>query len=103
MPAVTRDQAIELLTHEVQEKLDTDELLEVYNEVFPGGPCTEAEADADSWPLIEQLVGHITSGLGIDQMVELWGLVFPKHRDVWYDEEEQRIHYTEGAEAISAE
>ena len=56
MPVVTKEQALEQLTNEVQEKLAIDELLEVYNEIFPDDPYTEAEAREDVTPLIEQLV-----------------------------------------------
>jgi hypothetical protein len=103
MPVVTKDKALELLTSEVREKLRADELLEVYNEVFPDDPPTGQEAHEDSQPLIEQLADHINSGLEIDEVMDLWGLIFPKHRNVWYDEEEEQIHYNEEAEAVSTE
>jgi hypothetical protein len=103
MPVVTKDKALELLTKEVQEKLGTDELLEVYNEVFPDDPHTELEVREDPTPLIEQLVHHVISGLEIDEVIDLWGLIFPKHRNVWYDDEEERLHYHEEAEAVSSE
>ena len=103
MPVITKEQALELLTNEVQEKLGADELLEVYNEVFPDNPHTEQEVHEDVSPLIEQLVDHINSGLEIDLVMELWGLIFTKHRNVWYDEEEERIHYHEEAETVPAE
>ncbi len=103
MPVVTKEQALELLTNEVQEKFGADELLEVYNEVFPDDPYTEAEANENVTPLIEQLVDHINSGQEIDEVMDLWRLIFPKHRNVWYDEEAERIHYNEETEAVSAE
>jgi hypothetical protein len=103
MPVVTKEQALELLTREVQENLGADELLEVYNEIFPDDPYTEEEVHEDAWPLIEQLVEHINGGQEIDELMDLWGLIFTKHRNVWYDDEEERIHYNEGTEAVSAE
>ena len=103
MPVVTKEQALELLTNKVQEKLGADELLEVYNEVFPDDPSTEEEAHEDVTPLIEQLVAHINSGLEIDVLMDLWALIIPKHRNIWYDEVEDRIHYNEETEAVLAE
>ncbi len=103
MPVVTKEQALEMLTKEVQEKFGADEVLEVYNEVFPDDPYTAEEVEDDSWPLIKQLVEHINSGLGIDEVMDLWGLVFPKHRNVWYDDEAERIHYSEEPEVVSSE
>jgi hypothetical protein len=103
MPAVNKDQALELLTREVQKNLGTDELLEVYNEVFPDDPYTREEAEEDSCSLLEQLVDHINSGLEIDEVIDLWRLIHPRHRNLWYDEEEERIHYNEEAEAVPSE
>ena len=102
MPVVTKDEALELLTSAVQEKLGADELLEVYNEVFPDHVSTE-EAPEDATPLIEQLVAHVHSGLEIDEVIDLWGLIFPRHRNIWYDDEEERLHYNEEAETVSSE
>jgi hypothetical protein len=103
MPAITKDKALELLAGEVQENLGADELLEVYNEVFPDHPYTDEKAHDDPSPLIAQLVARIRSGLEIEEVLDLWGLIFPRHRNVWYDEEEERIHYNEEAEAVSTE
>jgi hypothetical protein len=103
MPAVNKDEALDLLTKEVQEKLGADELLEVYNEVFPDRPHTEEEAHENPSLLAEQLGDHVNSGLEIDEVIDLWGLIFPKHRNVWYDDEEERIHYNEEAETVPSE
>ncbi len=103
MPEVTGDQALALLTSQVRDKFATDELLEVYNEVFPKDPYTLQEANRDSAPLVERLVEYINSGLEGDEIIDLWGLIFPRHRNRWYDEEEERIHYDEEAEVLPAE
>jgi hypothetical protein len=95
MPDMTKQQALALLTNAVQENFPADELLEVYNEVFPKRACSAEEAHEGSGLLIEQLVEHIQSGLGIDVILDLWSLIFLRHRNVWYDEEEERIHYDE--------
>jgi hypothetical protein len=103
MPVITKQHALELLTNEVQAKLGADELLEVYNEVFPDHPYTAEEVAKDSGPLVEQLVDHIEGGREIDEVMDLWGLIFPKHRNVWYDDEEERIHYNQEPEAVPSE
>jgi hypothetical protein len=101
MPAVNKNQALELLAREVQD-FDPDELLEVHNEVFPDHPGSEEKARANPSPLAEQLIEHIHSGLEIDQIIDLWGVILPGHRNLWYDEEEEKIHYHE-AEAVPSE
>lgn len=103
MPVISKDQAIDLLTTEVEKNLHPGDLLEVYNEVFPGNPYTEEKAYADKAPLVERLANHLHSGLEVEEIVDFWNLVFPKHRNVWYDEEEQQIHYNEESEPLHAE
>jgi hypothetical protein len=102
MPVVSKDQAIELLTREVEENFRADELLEVYNELFPDDPHTAEEARRGVAPLIGRIVGHICH-LAIEEIVDRWGLVFPKHRNVWYDGGEGGIHYSEESEPLHAE
>ncbi len=103
MPVVSREQALDLLTKEVENNLDADNLLEVCNELFPDDPYTEEEAHKDVTPLIEQIVSHIHRGLEIEEIVDLWNLIIPNHRNVWYNEEEAKIHYDEETESLHAE
>jgi hypothetical protein len=101
MPEITMDEALERMTSAVA-KMDADEQLEVYNEIFLDHPITAEEARAGSPSLAERLGQYFHSGLEIDWVVFLWGLIFTKHHDVWYNEEEDRIHYEE-PEAMPAE
>ncbi len=103
MPVITKEQALKLLTSEVKDELGADELLEVYNEVFPNDPHTTEGVEEDSTPLSEQLVEHINGGREIDEVMDLWGLIFPKHRNVWYDDSEERLHYNEEPEVVPSE
>jgi hypothetical protein len=103
MPTVTLDQARKMMAAEV-EQFATDELLEVHNEVFPDRPFTLAEAEKDRTPLIDRLVAHINSRLEIDQLVELFKLIFIiKHRNVWFNEEEDLLYFNEGLEYSEVE
>jgi hypothetical protein len=101
MPIVTKDQALERMTREVREGLPPDELLEVYNEVFRDDRQTEA-ALADPEPLITRLTDRINR-LDVAELADYWGLIFIGHRDIWYDEEDERLHYTEQSTALPAE
>jgi hypothetical protein len=103
MPVVSKNEAIALLTKEVEENLTADDLLEVHNELFPDDPYTEEEVYDDTTPAIEQLVDYLHGGREAEEIIDLWNLIFPKHRNVWYDEEEQRIHYNEESEPSRTE
>jgi hypothetical protein len=95
MTTVTREQAVDLLTKQVEEHFGVDELLEVGNELFPDEPFTEEEAHEDPTPLVELIVDHLNSGLEPEEIVDVWPLIFPQHRNIWYDEEEERFHFNE--------
>ena len=101
MPAVTREQALKQMSKQL-ENFDPTELVEVHNEVFPDDPATEEQARANPGLLVKRLIDHISSR-EIDEFVERWHLVFTKYRNVWYNEEEDLIYYTEGVEAVSAD
>src|SRR5262249_11091547 len=101
MPVVSKEQAVERMTRQV-EQFDPDELLEVHNELFPNEQRTEGEARQEPAPLVQRLVEYI-SGSEIGSLVFLWGFIFPaRYRNIWYEEEEDGIHYDE-ADAVPAE
>jgi hypothetical protein len=102
MPVVSKDKAVELLTKEIEQKLPADEVLEVYNELFPKDRRTEAEASKDVTPLVKRLVAYINGGQPIEEIVELWNLIFTtRYRNVGYDEETEGIHYDEAAKVTT--
>jgi len=103
MPEVSRDEAIDLLAKAIANGFAVDELLEIHDDLFPDNPYPEGNARKDPLPLIKQLTEYVHSGLAIDELVALWNLVFTHHRDVWYNEEEDSIHYSDEAEAFSRE
>jgi hypothetical protein len=94
MATVTREQAVDLLTKQVKH-FGAAELLEVHNELFPDEPFTPEEARKDRLSLVERIVNHLNGGLEPEEIVEVWPLISPRHRNVWYDEEEERFHFNE--------
>lgn len=103
MPVVTRDQVIELLTKAVEEDLHADDLLQVHNELFPDDPVTEEEVYDDVTPATETILSYINSDLAVEDLLDLWNLIYPKHRHVWYDEQAEKFHYTEESSPLPAD
>jgi hypothetical protein len=68
------------------EKTRPAALPEIYAELFPERPAATAPSAAD-------LAQHIRDGLEAEEIVDLWNVVFPADRNVWYDEEDETIHY----------
>lgn len=87
MPALSTNEAAERLAKSV-EKAQPTALAEIYAELFPEKPAAAAPTAAD-------LARHIRNGLAAEELVDLWNVVFPEDRNVWYDEEDEKIHYNE--------
>lgn len=102
MPVISKEQAVERMTGQV-EQFAPDELLEVYNELFPKERRTGAEVNGNLAPLVKRLVGYINDEQPIDELIDLWRLIFTtRYRNVGYDEETEGIAYDE-PEPMSAE
>lgn len=89
MPVLSTNEAAERLA-KVVEKANPTTLTEIYAELFPEKPAPTA-------PSAPELAQHVRSGLEAEELVDLWNVVFPTDRNVWYDEEDEKIHYNEAA------
>ena len=87
MPALSRAEAAEKVARGV-EKAKPSDLPEIYSELFPERPLAAP-------PVASEIAKHIRSGLEAEEIVDLWNVVFPEDRNVWYDEEAKAIHYNE--------
>jgi hypothetical protein len=94
MATITQRQAVERLTEAVG-KATPDDLVEIYNELFPGKPTERGEATQDPSILVKKIVAHIDKGLEVEEILDLRYVILPNHRRVWFDEEEGLIHYDE--------
>jgi hypothetical protein len=87
MPALSTNEATERLAKLV-EKAKPAIVTEIYAELFP-------ERSIPSSPSATDLAKHVREGLEAEELVDLWNVVFPGDRNVWYDEEDKKIHYNE--------
>jgi hypothetical protein len=87
MRALTKNQAVEKLA-EVVENAKATALPEISSELFPETPTAAVLSAAD-------LARHVRSGLEAEEIVDLWNVLFPADRNVWYDEEEEKVRYNE--------
>ena len=99
MATITKQQAVDRLTQAVREA-NLDDLVEIHNELFPEKPITEDEAKQDPSTLVQKIVAHIDRGLEVEEILDLRYVILPKHRRVWFDEEEGLIHYDEEIEPV---
>jgi hypothetical protein len=97
MPVISQAEAVERLIQEVEEKLPPEEVVDVYNEIFRRDRRTPAEVNGDVRLMAQRIVAHINGGQPVDEIVDLWRLIFTiRYHAVGYDEETDGIHYEEG-------
>src|SRR6266487_4637967 len=94
MAAIKKQQAVEQLIHAV-EKAHADDLVEIYNELFPDRPTTEHEANKHPSVLVKKIIAHIHGGLEVQEVLDLWNVIFPAPRRAWFEEDSDLVHYTE--------
>lgn len=87
MPAMTKQEASEKLAKAV-EKAKPSTLIEIQAELFP-------EAKVSSTPKASDIVRLIREGLAAEEIVDLWNVIFPADRNVWFDEGDESIHFNE--------
>jgi hypothetical protein len=87
MPVLSTSDAAEKLARSV-EQAKPSTLGEIYSELFPGNATQTPPAACE-------IARHVRRGLAAEEIVDLWNVVFPGDRNVWYDEETGSIHYNE--------
>jgi hypothetical protein len=105
VPEIPIAQAVERLVKAVEEQLPADEVQDIYNAVFRRRGMLVEQTDASPEATrrrIEQLVAHLRGDRYPEEIVALWGLVFT-HRDIWYNEEEDSLHYCDDPAAYLTE
>jgi hypothetical protein len=98
MATITTDRAAEMLNEAVQ-KAQPDDLAEIYNELFPESPTTEEKAIAGPQVLLAKITKHIQRGLEIEEILDLWNVVFPEHHGIRL-EEDGRLQYNENHQPL---
>ena len=94
MPSISKNEADKRLTREI-EQLEIDDLVEVYNELFPEEDVTLGDNAVGRDTLATAIRDYICQGLQSEEIVDLWNVVFPKDRNVWFDDAEDTLRFNE--------
>ncbi len=97
MVAIRKDEAVDRLTQAVN-VAHADDAVEIYYELFPEVTTIQEKAEVDLPTVIEKILAHVANGLEVEEILDLWNVVFPAHRNVWFDEDEGLLHYDEKVE-----
>ena len=93
MPAIPKNEAVERLAKAV-EKASSADLVEIYAELNPEKPRLDADSMNAAF-LAKEIAAHIREGIEPEEVVDLWNVVFPTDRDVYYNEEDGTLRYNE--------
>lgn len=93
MLSIEKTLALEKLAKAV-ENSSADNLVEVHAELFPARPLPNVTSAAIEH-LGRTLAQHVREGLEPEEMVDLWNVVFPTNRNVYFDDEDQTLRYNE--------
>ncbi|SRR5438876_133299 len=92
MPAIKKDQAVSNLTAAIH-SLEPDDIADVYNELFPEDPADPSDVKENLPKFQKRIFDYIEKGLEVEEILDLWRVVFPKDRRVHFDEATNEIKY----------
>ena len=99
MSTIPMNDALTRLENEI-EQFVPDDLIEVHNELLPETPIVrngQIESREKLLPIIRE---YMQKGLEVEEVVDLWNVVFPKDRNVWFDEETSTFHFNEEPQRV---
>jgi hypothetical protein len=98
MPDLSTGEAVERLARAFG-PMDPDDLREAFGELFPEESATGGGEGGEA-AIRERVVDRLRSGLEPEEIVDLWNVVFPQDRNVFYDDEAERICFERASESI---
>jgi hypothetical protein len=92
MAEVSKSDAILRLLAEL-DKFAWDDVVEIHNELFPFEPLSVDGEPKDVELVRKTVKDRITEGLESEEIIDLWNVVFPAARNVWYDDENECVRF----------
>ena len=89
MPAIPKREAVDKLAR-IVETASCNDLADVYAEIFPDKPRLRP---ADAEERRGESVEYVRTKMEPEEMVDLWNVVFPAHRNVYYDDADGLLCY----------
>jgi hypothetical protein len=99
MPDVALDEAVRRLIEKVR-AMDLDDLRDIHNELFPETPIPPIESISQGADISRKVLEYLAGPVAVEEILDLWSIVFPEDWNVYYDDETRTIHYLVEPEAI---
>ncbi len=91
MPAIQKSEAVEKLAQAVV-SASCEDLADIYAELFPAKPRLRP-ADAEKHR--QEIADYVRKRMEPEEMVDLWHVVFLAHRNVYYDDADGLLCYSQ--------
>jgi len=91
MPALKKSEAVEKLAQAVAAS-SSEDLADVYAELFPDGPRLRPE---DAEKRRAEVTEYVRTKMEPEELVDLWNVVFPTDRNVYYDDADGLLCYNQ--------
>lgn len=85
------DEAIQRLAEEIEKSAEYD-VHEAYYEIFPDERATKTAECRAIDELKTTILNYLRREALPEELVALLNVVYPEYRQVWYDEEDDRLH-----------
>jgi hypothetical protein len=102
MPVLTKKKAVEVLSAEIR-RGEPHDLVEIHNELFPRQRINEEVAERDPAAVSAKIFKHIEAGLEIEEILDLWNVIFPRYPRRWYDEVNKKLHFEKAEDTVETE
>jgi hypothetical protein len=99
MPEVAPADAVRALIEKVQ-AMDLDDLRDTHNELFPRTPIPPIDPSSQGAGVRQKVLAYLAGEVAVEEILDLWSVVFPDAWNVYYDDETRTIHYVVAPEAI---
>lgn len=99
MTTYTLDEAVRRMLEKIP-TFGLHDMVEVHNELFPFDRVSAADSDRDQ--LLAKSVAYVETEAEPEELVDLWTVVFPSGRDVWFDEDDELMCVGDEPERVEA-
>lgn len=102
MPALSRTEAAKKLVDAVEE-MDADELIDFHHGLFPGETRFRRGSSVEPAVVRKKILAYMTLGPEVEEILDLWSVVFSEAWNVSYDEDTDEINYSLTPESVGQE
>lgn len=101
MSQISEVVATQRLSSEI-EKLSWDDIVEIHNELFPLQPLSVESESKDADEVRKKVMNRLAEGLESEEIIDLWNVVFPRDRNVWFDDEQVCVRFNEEPQQVES-